>query len=347
MNVLITGVAGFLGSHLAEHHLKAGDTVWGIDNFSTALGPDAPHFLQLKRHPAFHFFEEDVTDFTEVFGWTQFGQTAGCKIDLVYNFACPASPPRYQAMPVETMMTSVVGTRNMLEVARQQKAIFVQASTSEVYGDPNVSPQPESYVGNVNSYGPRSCYDEGKRAAEALCFDYLKKHGVDARLVRIFNTYGPHMDPDDGRVVTNFIKQALKGEKLTVYGDGKQTRSFTYVSDLIGGITKLAALKENPGTPINVGNPTEFTMLELAHAVLDEVKVGSDWHFDKNFTPNDAVIQRLPLPKDDPTQRCPNITLAREILKWEPKVSLRDGLKLMVPYMREMLAQPKFGHLSL
>lgn len=339
MNVLITGVAGFLGSHLAEHHLKAGDTVWGIDNFSTALGPEAPHFMQLRRHPAFHFFEEDVTDVSEIRGWATFGQTAGSKIEKVYNFACPASPPRYQAMPVETMMTSVLGTRNMLEVARQQKAIFIQASTSEVYGDPSVTPQPEKYLGHVNSYGPRSCYDEGKRAAEALCYDYLHKHGVDARLVRIFNTYGPHMDPDDGRVVTNFIKQALMGEKLTVYGDGKQTRSFTYVSDLIDGIVKLGSLSVNPGTPVNIGNPTEFTMLELAIQVLSVVDRLHGGRY------NDMIIH-APLPQDDPTQRRPDITLAKKLLQWEPKIALADGLKVMVPYMKEALEKPRFGHLN-
>lgn len=318
MNVLITGVAGFLGSHLAEHHLRLGDIVWGIDDFSTALGPSAPHFLSLKRHHDFRFFREDVVDAN----WRDFGE----KLDLIYNFACPASPPRYQAMPVKTLLTSVVGTQNMLETARKHKAILVHASTSEVYGDPLMSPQPEDYVGNVNPYGPRACYDEGKRAAEALCFDYLKM-GVDARLVRIFNTYGPHMDPDDGRVVTNFIKQALRGEKLTVYGDGKQTRSFTYVTDLIDGIIRLGALQKNPHTPINIGNPTEFTMLELATKVLKTVGETFKVTFD-------------PLPVDDPTQRRPDITLAREILKWEPRVTLDEGLEHMVAYMKETLLTP-------
>lgn len=322
--VLITGAAGFLGSHLSELHLRRGDQIWAIDNFSTS-SPTTAHFAQLSRHHGFHFFDADITNWEEMRGFVN------CNVDLIYNFACPASPPRYQEMPVETMLTSVVGTKNVLEIARRSRnAVLIQASTSEVYGDPTVSPQPESYVGNVNSYGPRSCYDEGKRAAEALCFDYLHKYNVDARLVRIFNTYGPNMDPDDGRVVTNFIKQALKGEKITIYGTGKQTRSFTYVSDLIDGIVKLASLEKNPRTPINVGNPVEFTMMDLAVQVLSTI---NKWSGD----PLHDMIVHAPLPTDDPMQRRPDITLANKLLQWEPKVSLQEGLKLMVPYMREVL----------
>jgi UDP-glucuronate decarboxylase len=328
MYVLITGVAGFLGSHLARHHLQNGDVVWGVDDFSTALGPDAPHFRALMFDRNFHFSHGNIINHSD---WSQ--EEIGGKLSLVYNFACPASPPRYQAMPVHTLMTSVVGTKNMLDVVERHGAILVHASTSEVYGDPTVSPQFESYVGNVNSYGPRSCYDEGKRAAEALCYDYRMQRGVDARLVRIFNTYGPHMDPDDGRVITNFVKQALRGEKLTIYGDGEQSRSFCYVDDLIDGIVKLGQLPENPGTPINVGNPTEFTMNQLASRVLTEVygedKIRGVFMFDN--------ITIKPLPIDDPTQRCPDITLAKKLLGWEPKVSLHQGLRKMIPYMRQAM----------
>lgn len=318
MRVLVTGAMGFLGSHLSMRHLKQGDTVVGVDDFSSS-DDNSEHAFELQQHPNFTLINEDVR--TDGGWWDR-------KFDLLYNFACPASPPVYQQSPVATLMTCTGGTNNVLMVAMNSGGIVVHASTSEVYGDPNVSPQPETYRGHVNSYGPRACYDEGKRAAEALCFDYRNTYGVDARLVRIFNTYGPHMDIDDGRVVTNFIRQALAGEKLTVYGDGKQTRSFCYVDDLIDGIVKLGQLPTNPGTPINLGNPTEHTMLELADAVIDEVRaLGSGFI-------RESMLDFRVLPTDDPTQRRPDITLARELLGWEPKVSLAEGLAKTVAYFR-------------
>lgn len=319
MKVTVTGGAGFLGSHLVFHHLDRGDEVLCIDNFCTAMGSasdPSPHFKKMLERKNFRFLVEDVSDPTLI---QRLGDWQG---DVIYNFACPASPPRYQSMPIETMMTCIVGTRNMLEVARRTGAIVVHASTSEVYGDPDVSPQDESYKGCVNSYGPRSCYDEGKRAAEALCFDYLNKHSVDARLVRIFNTYGPHMDPNDGRVVSNFICQALRHEALTIYGDGLQTRSFCYVDDLIRGITAVGELGPNPGVPINLGNPHEFTIMTLSDAI--SARLGG------------RIVKR-PLPIDDPTQRCPDITKAKVLLRWEPKVSLVEGLEKTIEYFRSVL----------
>ena len=238
---------------------------------------------------------------------------------MIYNFACPASPPKYQKTPIETTLTCVTGTNNVLALARQ-KTVVIHASTSEVYGDPAISPQSENYRGSVNPYGPRSCYDEGKRAAEALCYDYRQKLNRDVRLIRIFNTYGPQMDLADGRVITNFIQQALSNEPLTVYGDGNQTRSFCYVSDLINGITSLARLGENPGTPINLGNPQEFTILELVE------KIRSRFNSKVNF---------LPLPVDDPLQRKPDISLAKKILSWQPTVDLDEGLNLTIEYFQK------------
>lgn len=319
MNVLITGAAGFLGSHLSARYLSQGHKVFGVDNFCTSLGRESAHFQLLLAHENFHFKEGDICDqrfMDDVCTWF--------RPKLILNFACPASPPKYQAMPIETTMTCVQGTKNVLDQAAYEHAIVVHASTSEVYGDPNVSPQPESYRGCVNSYGPRSCYDEGKRAAEALCYDYLHKKKVDARLVRIFNTYGPHMDPDDGRVVSNFVRQALKGEPLTVYGDGRQTRSFCYVDDLIDGICAMAALKTNPGTPINIGNPNEFTIWELSELVR------------KKIPGTRRVIESLP--QDDPRQRKPDITVARELLNFEPKVQLVDGIDRTIDYFKKIVA---------
>lgn len=321
-HVLITGVAGFLGSHLAKHHLDAGDEVVGIDDFSSSSSSSV-HLARLCGHRCFRLVKADISDKNVRYRpglHVLLGDHK--KLDLVYNFACPASPPRYQEMPIHTMMTCVVGTEQMLLTAMANHAVFVQASTSEVYGNPTMSPQNESYWGCVNSYGPRSCYDEGKRAAEALCFDYRRQHDVDARLVRIFNTYGPNMDPYDGRVVSNFIRQALKGEKLTVYGSGTQTRSFCYVDDLIRGIVALGDLEKNPGQPVNVGNPNEFTVLELAQAVTK--RLGGE-----------VVFQALPT--DDPLQRCPDITLAQQLLKWEPKVQLTEGLDRTIEYFRTLV----------
>lgn len=312
--VLITGVAGFLGSHLANHHLELGDDVWGVDNFSSS-SPSSDHIRALLKHTNFTLKQADICSITAY---------RTVKFDVVYNFACPASPPVYQRMPIETLMTCTLGTKNVLEIARRDKAIVVHASTSEVYGDPIVHPQTEADWGNVNSYGPRSCYDEGKRAAEALCFDYLNTLGVDVRLVRIFNTYGPNMDPNDGRVVSNFICQALRRQPLTVYGEGNQTRSFCYVDDLIRGITALAALEENPRTPVNLGNPNEFTVRHLAHEV--QKRLFGDVTF-------------LPLPKDDPRQRKPDISVARSLLGWEPRVQLTEGLDKTVLYFRTKVSQ--------
>jgi UDP-glucuronate decarboxylase len=318
MRVLITGVAGFLGSHLARKHLDRGDDVWGIDNHSTSMGPNSAHFLALMADPRFNFREGDIRYLTT--DWhdesTPFGR--------IYNFACPASPPKYQAMPIQTMLTCVEGTYKVLQVARLHGAVVVHASTSEVYGDPTVSPQPESYRGYVNSYGPRACYDEGKRAAEALCYDFRHQYGVHTRIVRIFNTYGPHMDPADGRVVTNFIKQALSCEPITIYGSGCQTRSFCYVDDLIRGIISLGDLAEDDGTPINLGNPHEFTVNELAEKVIA-------------LTGSQSGIVVGALPPDDPLQRRPHIEQAKLRLNWRPHVPLDEGLVTMVEYVRGLL----------
>ena len=315
-NILITGAAGFLGSHLAQHHLNAGDNVLGVDNFVSSK-QGSQHLKDLTKQPKFKFLKHDICDDDYVLN-----MSLPKKIDIIYNFACPASPPIYQKHPIMTMMTCTLGTKRMLDIAKRSGAVFIQASTSEVYGDPNCSPQPETYRGNVNSYGPRSCYDEGKRAAEALCYDYFHVHGVDARLVRIFNTYGPHMDPNDGRVISNFVCQALRGESLTLYGDGTQTRSFCYVDDLISGITKLSSLHKNPGQPVNIGNPTEYTVKELALRVSE--------HFGVSIINHD-------LPVDDPTQRRPDITLANNVLGWQPTVGLDEGLKRTIDYFRNVV----------
>lgn len=309
--VLVTGAAGFLGSHLALHHLNVGDKVIGVDDFCSSQ-KDSKYFTNLKLSPSFTFIERDICDL----GSNSF---ADDRFDLIYNFACPASPSKYQAMPVKTIMTCVLGTKNMLEIATQHKAVLVHASTSEIYGDPVESPQREDYRGCVNSYGPRACYDEGKRCAEALCWEYRDKCGTDARVIRIFNTYGPGMSLDDGRVITNFVKQALYQEPLTVYGHGQQSRSFCYVSDTIRAVVAMAMLKSNPNTPINVGNPNEFTICELVEKIRPHVR-------------DELRIEHRPLPVDDPQQRCPDITLARTILKWEPRVTLAEGLAAMFSY---------------
>lgn len=313
-NILISGAAGFLGSHLMNRHLSQGDFVFGIDNYCSSKRDSIHvqnnisfgHSSVMKYHDIVHpLIQPCFSD---------------RKFDIVYNFACPASPPVYQSMPIETMMTCVVGTKNMLDFALRHRAILVHASTSEVYGDPSISPQSERYRGCVNSYGPRACYDEGKRAAEALCYDYLHSYGTDVRVVRIFNTYGPHMDPCDGRVVSNFIDQALDDIPLTIYGNGKQTRSFCYVDDLISGIIEMGKLSTNPNTPINLGNPNEFTIKQLADIVIDRLG---------------GKIQNHPLPVDDPTQRCPDITLARKYLNWEPQWALENGIDATIRYFKQ------------
>lgn len=323
-NVLVTGAAGFLGSHLMLRHLALGDKVLGVDDYSSsALGTE--HVKKICGFKNGVLRTCDITDYEGLreivlaFKHNYIGLRD--TIDLIYNFACPASPPRYQTIPIETMMTCTVGVNNVLRLAKNEGAVVVHASTSEIYGDPNVSPQEESYRGNVNSYGPRACYDEGKRAAEALCFDYQHKHDVDVRLVRIFNTYGPHMQPDDGRVVSNFICQALRGEALTIYGDGLQTRSFCYVDDLIDGVVKLGSLFAPVPEPINLGNPKDFTIIDLAMMVRDLIDLN-------------VAVEFCPLPTDDPTQRKPDITRAKHFLDWEPKVLLRDGLRKTVEYFK-------------
>ena len=311
MKILITGAAGFLGSHLTKEALDQGHQVLGLDDFSTG---SRQNIERLSSRPGFEFLEHDVR--------TPFY----AKVDAILNFACPASPRNYQLDPVRTIETNFLGIINMLHLAKQTGAKILQASTSEVYGDPTISPQPETYWGNVNPIGIRSCYDEGKRAADTLCFDYKRQYGIDARVIRIFNTYGPNMAVGDGRVVSNFIVQALQGKPITIYGDGSQTRSFCYVSDLIDGILKVLALTDNPHTPINLGNPTEFSMLQLASKVIEITKSKSTLVFE-------------PLPLDDPRQRRPDISQAKSILGWEPKVSLGSGIEMTAKYFKsELLA---------
>lgn len=315
----MTGAAGFLGSHLVKHHLEAGDRVYGVDNFCSSH-EDSQHHDDLLAYDNYSFQEEDICE-----GYDQWFSGRRPHLDLVYNFACPASPPRYQEMPLLTMQTCVVGTLNALDLASKSGAVVVHASTSEIYGDPDCSPQPETYRGQVNSYGPRACYDEGKRAAEALCFDYRNMYHVDARLVRIFNTYGPNMDPYDGRVVSNFIRQALKGEPLTIYGHGQQSRSFCYVDDLIRGIVAMGALTTNPVTPINLGNPIEYKVHDLAEIIASKLNGGRlKW-------------AAAAMPTDDPRQRCPDITRARDILGWNPIVTLDEGLDKTIAYFGRTL----------
>jgi len=306
MRVLVTGGAGFLGSHLCDRLVAAGDDVICLDNLFTGRKSNIAHML---GHPQFELIRHDVIDPFKF------------EVDQIYNLACPASPPHYQFNPIKTTKTSVMGAINCLGLAKRVKARVFQASTSEVYGDPAIHPQPESYWGNVNPIGRRSCYDEGKRVAETLFFDYHRENGVDIRVVRIFNTYGPRMHPNDGRVVSNFIVQALRGEDLTVYGDGLQTRSFCFVDDLIEGFLRLMKQTETIG-PINIGNPGEFTMLELAELVIE--KVGGP-----------SKIVHRELPADDPKQRKPDITLARKHLGWEPTIPLAEGIERTVAYFRK------------
>jgi UDP-glucuronate decarboxylase len=308
MRILITGGAGFLGSHLCDRLLGEGHEVICLDNFFTGRKANIAH---LHGHPNFEWVRHDVIDPFKF------------EVDQIYNFACPASPPHYQFNPIKTTKTSVMGAINCLGLAKRVKARVFQASTSEVYGDPHVHPQPETYWGNVNPIGKRSCYDEGKRCAETLFFDYHRENRVDIRVVRIFNTYGPRMHPDDGRVVSNFVVQALRGQDLTVYGDGTQTRSFCYVDDLIEGCLRLMNQTETVG-PVNIGNPGEFTMLELAELTLKLVGGKS------------RIVHR-PLPADDPRQRRPDISVARRVLGWEPRVALEEGLQRTIAYFRTQI----------
>jgi len=308
--ILITGGAGFLGSHLSDRLIEAGHEVLCVDNFYSGRRENIAHLLQ---HPRFELLRHDVSLPLYV------------EVDAIYNLACPASPIHYQRDPVQTTKTSVLGAINMLGLAKRLKVPIMQASTSEVYGDPTVHPQPEEYWGNVNPIGIRSCYDEGKRAAETLFFDYRRQHDLPIKVVRVFNTFGPRMDIADGRVVSNFIVQALTGENITIYGDGSQTRSFCYVDDLIRGFMSMMDTPHEITGPINVGNPNEFTITQLAELVV--AKTGSS-----------STIQYLPLPSDDPQQRQPDIRRAQEVLKWNPEVELDQGLDHTIAYFRATLA---------
>jgi UDP-glucuronate decarboxylase len=303
--VLITGGAGFLGSHLCDRLIAAGHDIVCVDNFFTGTKRNIEHLI---GHPRFELVRHDVTFPLYI------------EVDEIYNLACPASPVHYQHDPVQTTKTSVHGAINMLGLAKRLKCRIFQASTSEVYGDPSVHPQTESYWGNVNPIGPRSCYDEGKRCAETLFFDYYRQHRLEIKVARIFNTYGPRMHPNDGRVVSNFIVQALKGQDLTIYGDGRQTRSFCYVDDLIEGFIRFMAQTECIG-PMNLGNPNEFTMLQLAEKTLELVG-------------GKSKIVHKPLPSDDPKQRQPDIRLAKKVIKWTPTVQLEEGLERTIAYFR-------------
>ncbi|NIZ12733.1 SDR family oxidoreductase [Phaeobacter sp. HF9A] len=309
--VLVAGGAGFLGARICERYIEKGYCVYCLDNLSTGRLSNISHLLDL---PQFRFFRHDVV----------LPITLPGPVSLIYNMACPASPPRYQIDPIHTMLTCVTGAINLLDLAGQHKARILQASTSEVYGDPSVSPQCESYLGNVNTVGPRSCYDEGKRAAETLFHDYHLARGVDIRIARIFNTYGPGMDPLDGRVVSNFVTQALKGVPITIYGRGAQTRSFCYRDDLVEGLLALMHCKKDLAAPVNIGNPGEFTIAELATQVLA-------------LTGSRSPLCYRPLPQDDPQQRRPDISVAMRELGWRPKVKLADGLRQTISYFASEL----------
>ena len=309
MKILLTGAAGFLGSHISKKLIDNGHEVIGLDDLSTG---SIQNIEQLINNPKYSFIEHDVRIPYQA------------KVDAILNFACPASPVNYQKDPVRTIETNFLGMINLLHLANETGARIIQASTSEIYGDPTQSPQKESYWGNVNPIGIRSCYDEGKRAAETLCFDYRRQYNLDTRVIRIFNTYGPNMAIGDGRVVSNFIVQALRNEPINIYGDGKQTRSFCYVSDLVEGIYKLLQLDKNPDTPINLGNPNEFTILELAKVVIEITKSKSE-------------IVNNPLPQDDPKQRCPDISLAKSTLNWKPTIELREGIEKTAAYFKQII----------
>lgn len=309
--VLVTGGAGFLGSHLCEYLIKNGDRVICVDNLFTGSKKNIEHLIE---NPNFSFINHDIIDPLYIDNMI---------VDQIYNLACPASPIHYQINPVRTIKANTIGVINMLGLAKKHKARILQASTSEIYGDPLEHPQKETYRGNVNTIGPRACYDEGKRVAETLFFDYHRQHNLDIKVMRIFNTYGPRMAQNDGRVVSNFILQALKNEPIQIYGDGKQTRSFCYVSDLIEGMHRLMN-KENFTGPVNIGNPGEFTMMELAEKVIA-------------LTGSKSEIEYKPLPQDDPMKRKPDISLAKENLGWEPKVPLEEGLKKTIEYFKSVL----------
>lgn len=307
--ILVTGGAGFLGSHLCERLLNEGNEVVCLDNYFTGQKSNIVHLMD---HPYFELIRHDVT------------MPFFIEVDEIYNLACPASPVHYQYNPIKTVKTSIMGAINMLGLAKRIKAKILQASTSEVYGDPQIHPQVESYWGHVNPIGERACYDEGKRAAETLFVNYHKQNNVRIKIMRIFNTYGPRMHPSDGRVVSNFIVQALKNEDITIYGDGSQSRSFCYYTDLLEGMIRLMNTGDDFTGPVNVGNPNEFTILELANAVI-------------RLTGSKSQIIRKPLPSDDPMQRQPNIDLAREVLNWEPKIELEEGLIHTIEYFKKII----------
>ena len=309
--ILVSGGAGFIGSHLCTRLIKEGNIVICLDNFFTGNKENVKHLI---GHPCFELVEHDVINPF----WTD--------IDEIYNLACPASPIHYQHDAIKTAKTAVFGTFNMLGLAKRNKAKLLQASTSEVYGDPLSHPQKEQDWGNVNPIGYRSCYDEGKRCAETLCMDYYRQHGVQVKIIRIFNTDGPNMLPDDGRVISNFVVQALQNKEITIYGDGKQTRSFQYIDDLIEGMVRMMATEDGFTGPVNMGNPCEFSIVELAHKVLE-------------LTGSDSKIVFQPLPFDDPRQRRPDITLAREKLGWEPNIHLEDGLMRVIDYFKNVLSK--------
>jgi len=309
LKVLLTGAAGFLGSHLAEMLIESGNSVVGLDDLSTG---SISNLSSLRDNPAFSFIEGDVRNPIRL------------EVDAILNFACPASPKQYQLDPVRTIETNFLGMINLLHLARDTGAKIIQASTSEVYGDPTESPQKETYWGNVNPIGIRSCYDEGKRAAETLCFDYKRQHKVDARVIRIFNTYGPRMAVGDGRVISNFIVQALQGKDITIYGDGTQTRSFCYVDDLVEGIRRVFELPDSLDSPVNLGNPGEFSMIELANKVIA-------------ISGSKSKIEFEVLPEDDPKQRKPDIHKAQQLLGWQPSIELDRGIEKTTSYFRKVL----------
>jgi len=309
MRILVTGAAGFLGSHFAEKYLSEGHEILAVDNFFTGNRMNLRH---LVGNPNFELLRHDIT------------QPLIVEVDAIANFACPASPVQYQKFPVQTIKTSILGITNMLGLAKRLNIKIMQASTSEVYGDPSITPQTESYWGNVNPIGIRACYDEGKRVAETIMFDYQRQYGTKIKLARIFNTYGPRMSLDDGRVVTNFVGQALRNQPITIYGDGMQTRSFCYVDDLINGLSALFDSSDEVTGPINIGNPREFSMVKLANLVIE-------------LTNSNSKIEFLALPQDDPRQRKPDISLAKEVLNWEPTVELENGLLKTIEYLQTQI----------
>jgi UDP-glucuronate decarboxylase len=309
MRILVTGAAGFLGSHFAEKYLNEGHEILAVDNFFTGKRLNINHLID---NPNFEILRHDIT------------QPLIVEVDAVANFACPASPVQYQKYPVQTIKTSILGITNMLGLAKRLNIMLMQASTSEVYGDPSITPQTESYWGNVNPIGIRSCYDEGKRAAESIMFDYKRQYETKIKVARIFNTYGPRMSLDDGRVVTNFVGQALRNQPITIYGDGMQTRSFCYVDDLIDGLSALFDSNQNVTGPINIGNPSEFSMIELANLVVA-------------LTNSSSKIEFVTLPQDDPRQRKPDISMAKSLLGWEPKVDLESGLLKTIEYLQTQI----------